>query len=144
MELTKEIINRLPIEDKQFCGIVYEQSDLNKLIQNKYLSSSGNTELKTRLFRILSHLPALQIGLVVSYKGNTSKVAQIALKCVFDEERVEKDKIPLIEEEVNSYFKDIGFKTTNAINYSEMVDLINRLAEDVPQVKEYFQYEELL
>ena len=65
-------------------------SDINKRINSKYLSSSGNTELKTRLFRILKHLPALQIGLVVSYKDNTSKVAQIALKCVFDKERVEK------------------------------------------------------
>ena len=79
---------------------------VNKRINSKYISSSGNTELKTRLFRILKHLPALQIGLVLSYKGDTSKVAQIALKCVFDK-----------------------------------VDLINRLAEDVSQVKDYFQYE---
>ena len=78
---------------------------------------------------------------MVSYKGNTSKVAQIALKCFFDKDRVEKDKIPLIEEEINAYFKDIGFKTIDAINYEEMVDLINRLSEDVPQVKDYFQYE---
>ncbi len=54
-------------------------SDINKRINSKYLSSSGNTELKTRLFRILKYLPALQIGFVVSYKDNTSKVAQIAL-----------------------------------------------------------------
>lgn len=60
-----------------------EVSNVNKLIHSKYLSSSGNTKLKTRLFRILKHLTALQIGLVVSYKGNTSQVAQIALKCVF-------------------------------------------------------------
>ena len=59
-------------------------SNINKLIYSKYISSSGNTKLKTRLFRILKHLTALQIGLVVSYKGNTSQVAQIALKCVFD------------------------------------------------------------
>ena len=61
-----------------------EVSNINKLIHSKYLSSSGNTKLKTRLFRILKHLTALQIDLVVSYKGNTSQVAQIALKCVFD------------------------------------------------------------
>lgn len=61
-----------------------EVSNINKLIHSKYLSSSGNTKLKTHLFRILKHLTALQIGLVVSYKGNTSQVAQIALKCVFD------------------------------------------------------------
>lgn len=61
-----------------------EVSNVNKLIHSKYISSSGNTKLKTRLFRILKHLTALQIGLVVSYKGNTSQVAQIALKCVFD------------------------------------------------------------
>ena len=54
-------------------------SNINKLIHSKYLSSNGNTKLKTRLFRILKHLTALQIGLVVSYKDNTSKVAQIAL-----------------------------------------------------------------
>ena len=65
-------------------------SNINKLIYSKYISSSGNTKLKTRLFRILKYLPALQIGFVVSYKDNTSKVAQIALKCVFDKERVEK------------------------------------------------------
>ena len=64
-------------------------SDINKLIQSKYLSSSDNTDLKTRLFRIVSHLPALQIGLVVSYKANRSKVAQIELKCVFDKDTVE-------------------------------------------------------
>ena len=121
--------------------IVTSRIMVNKRINSKYLSSSGNTELKTRLFRILKHLPALQIGLVVSYKGNTSKVAQIALKCFFDKDRVEKDKIPLIEEEINAYFKDIGFKTIDAINYEEMVDLINRISEDVPQVKNYFQYE---
>lgn len=86
-----------------------EVSNVNKLIHSKYLSSSGNTKLKTRLFRILKHLTALQIGLVVSYKGNTSQVAQIALKCVFDK-----------------------------------VDLNNRLAEDVSQVKNDFQYEKLL
>ena len=86
-------------------------SNVNKLIHSKYLSSSGNTKLKTRLFRILKYLTTLQIGLVLSYKSDTSKVAQIALKCVFDK---------------------------------EMVDLINRLAENVPQVKDYFQYEELL
>ena len=57
-------------------------------------------------------------------------MAQIALKCVFDKERVEKDKIPLIEEEIKAYFKEIGFKTINANNY-----------DDVPQVKDYFQYE---
>ena len=102
-------------------------SDINKRINSKYLSSSGNTELKTRLFRILKHLPALQIGLVVSYKDNTSKVAQIALKCVFDKERVEKDKIPLIEDEIKAYFKEIGFKTINTNNY-----------EDVPQEKIIF------
>ena len=61
-----------------------EVSNVNKLIHSKYISSSGNTKLKTRLFRILKHLTALQIGLVLSYKGNTSQVAQIALKCVFD------------------------------------------------------------
>ena len=83
-----------------------EVSNVNKLIYSKYISSSGNTKLKTRLFRILKHLTALQIGLVVSYKGNTSQVAQIALKCVFDK-----------------------------------VDLKNRLAEDVSQVKNDFQYE---
>lgn len=60
-----------------------EVSNVNKLIHSKYLSSSGNTKLKTRLFRILTHFTALQIGLVLSYKGNTSQVAQIALKCVF-------------------------------------------------------------
>ncbi len=86
-----------------------EVSNINKLIHSKYISSSGNTKLKTRLFRILKHLTALQIGLVVSYKGNTSQVAQIALKCVFDK-----------------------------------VDLKNRLAEDVSQVKNDFQYEKLL
>lgn len=86
-----------------------EVSNVNKLIYSKYISSSGNTKLKTRLFRILKHLTALQIGLVVSYKGNTSQVAQIALKCVFDK-----------------------------------VDLKNRLAEDVSQVKNDFQYEKLL
>ena len=134
----KEIYNlNLMVNNNYLDGV----SDINKLIHSKYLSSTGNTELKTRLFRILKHLPALQIGLVVSYKDNTSKVAQIALKCVFDKERVEKDKIPLIEEEINAYFKDIGFKTIDAINYEEMVDLINRLSEDVPQVKDYFQYE---
>lgn len=133
----KEIYNRnLMVNDNYLEGI----SDINKLIQSKYLSSNGNTELKTRLFRILSHLPALQIGLVVSYKGNTSKVAEIALKCVFDEERVEKDKIPLVENEINSYFKEIGFKTINATTYEEMIDFIERLAEDVPQVKSYFEY----
>ena len=134
----KEVYNRnLMVNDNYLEGI----SDINKLIQSKYLSSSGNTELKTRLFRILSHLPAFQISLVVSYKANTSKVAQIALKCTFDKDRVEKDKIPLIENEINAYFKDIGFKTIDAINYDEMVNLINRLSEDVPQVKDYFQYE---
>ena len=56
-----------------------EVSNVNKLIHSKYLSSSGNTKLKTRLFRILKHLTALQIGFVVSYKSDTSKVAQIAL-----------------------------------------------------------------
>lgn len=83
-----------------------EVSNVNKLIHSKYLSSSGNTKLKTRLFRILTHLTALQIGFVLSYKGDMSQVAQIALKCVFDK-----------------------------------VDLINMLAEDVSQVKDYFQYE---
>ena len=68
-------------------------------------------------------------------------MAQIALKCFFDKDRVEKDKIPLIEEEINAYFKDIGFKTIDAINYEEMVDLINRISKDVPQIKNYFQYE---
>ena len=86
-----------------------EVSNVNKLIHSKYISSSSNTKLKIRLFRILKHLTALQIGLVVSYKGNTSQVAQIALKCVFDK-----------------------------------VDLKNRLAEDVSQVKNDFQYEKLL
>ena len=86
-----------------------EVSNVNKLIHSKYISSSGNTKLKTRLFRILKHLTALQIGLVVSYKGNTSQVAKIALKCVFDK-----------------------------------VDLNNRLAEDISQVKNDFQYEKLL
>ena len=86
-----------------------EVSNVNKLIHSKYISSSGNTKLKTRLFRILKHLTALQIGLVLSYKSDTSKVAQIALKCVFDK-----------------------------------VDLNNRLAEDVSQVKNDFQYEKLL
>ena len=100
---------------------------VNKRINSKYISSSGNTELKTRLFRILKYLPALQIGLAVSYKDNTSKVAQIALKRVFDKERVEKDKIPLIEEEIKAYFKEIGFKTINTNNY-----------EDVPQEKIIF------
>ena len=121
--------------------IVTSRIMVNKRINSKYISSSGNTELKTRLFRILKYLPALQIGLVVSYKDNTSKVAQIALKCIFDKERVEKDKIPLIEEEIKAYFKEIGFKTINANNYEDMFDLINRLSEDVPQVKDYFQYE---
>lgn len=126
----KEIHNRnLMVNNNYLEGI----SDINKLIQSKYPSSNDNTDLKTRLFRIVSHLPALQIGLVVSYKGNTSKVAQIALQCVFDKDRVEK--------EINSYFKDIGFKTTKATNYEEMVDLIERLTEDVPQIKNYFDYE---
>ena len=134
----KEIYNRnLMVNDNYLEGI----SDINKLIQSKYLSSSGSTELKTRLFRILSHLPDLQIGLVVSYKGNTSKVAEIALKCVLDENRIERDKIPLIENEINSYFKDIGFNTINATTYEEMIDFIERLAKDVPQVKSYFDYE---
>ena len=86
-----------------------EVSNINKLIYSKYISSSGNKKLKTRLFRILKHLTALQIGLVLSYKGDMSQVAQIALKCVFDK-----------------------------------VDLKNRLAEDVSQVKNDFQYEKLL
>ena len=134
----KEIYNlNLMVNNNYLDGV----SDINKLIHSKYLSSTGNTELKTRLFHILNHFPALQIGLVVSYKGNTSKVAQIALKCFFDKDRVEKDKIPLIEEEINAYFKDIGFKTIDAINYEEMVDLINRISKDVPQIKNYFQYE---
>lgn len=80
---------------------------VNKRINSKYLSSSGNTELKTRLFRILKHLPALQIGLVVSYKDNTSKVAQIALKCVFDKERVERVDIIGLSKKLNelTFFK---------------------------------------
>ena len=55
----KEVYNRnLMVNDNYLEGI----SDINKLIQSKYLSSSGNTELKTRLFRILSHLPAFLIS----------------------------------------------------------------------------------
>ena len=59
-------------------------------------------------------------------------MAQIALKCFFDKDRVEKDKIQLIEEEIKAYFKEIGFKTINANNYEDMFDLINRLSDDVP------------
>lgn len=133
----KEIYNRNPMVNGNYSEGI---SDINELIQSKYLSSIGNTELKTPSFRILSHLPAIQISLVVSYKGNTSKAAQIVLKCVFDEERIEKDKIPLFENEINPYFKDIGFKTINPTTYEEMTDFTERLAEDVPQIKSYFDY----
>ncbi len=77
--MEREIYNKNLMVNKNYLD---EVSNINKLIYSKYLSSSDNTKLKTRLFRILKHLTTLQIGLVVSYKGNTSQVAQIALKCV--------------------------------------------------------------
>lgn len=127
-------------EDDIDMGMVVSKSPINQALENKFLNRFGTSELKTRLFSVLSHLPDVQMRLVVSCSPDTNKVAEIALKCVFENSTIPKDKIEELNNVVESYFKSIGYEKLTADNYEDMVSLLERIDKDIHIIKNNFKY----
>lgn len=114
------------------------RSDLNVRINNTYYGKYGTSELKQVLLKEIPILPEMEI--VLECIEFNKQVERLELTYAYPDttREIEKDIDKKINEIVSKYFKQKGFPKLNATTQEEMIELIDRIAQDVPYIKECF------
>ncbi len=137
--MEKKVLSYMPVNNIDYGGWI-EESDINKLIRNTYMSYSGGSELTARLLKVSPCLPSVGMALFATQTWGSSVVEKLELKLCLDESRLSAEKVGKMKEVVKEYFQEIGFNDLVATDYESMRILLARLEEDVPQVRFYFDF----
>ena len=137
-------------EDMNWGGDDYDVISLNpisKALTDCYLPLWSLSSLKALLLKRLGTVKRMYLHLRVDCEKDSSVVKSIFLKCallddverMYDDNKVDWDRI---QKCLMEYFQSIGYKNIQCTGDEDIVNFVQRLEQDVPLAKVYFEIDE--
>ena len=142
-----KVLLKKSTEDMNWGGEDYDVLTLNpisKALTDCYLPQWSPSQLKTMLLKRLGTVKQMYLSLKVTCEDNSYVIKSITLQCgllddmerMYDDNKVDWLKI---RECMTEYFQSIGYAKIECTDDEDIVNLVKRLEQDVPLVKEYFK-----
>ena len=142
-----KVLLKKSTEDMNWGGDDYDIISLNpisKALTDCYLPLWSPSPLKTLLLKRLGTLKRMYLHLRVDCEKDSSVVKSIFLKCallddverMYDDNKVDWDRI---QKCLMEYFQSIGYKNMQCTGDEDIVNFVQRLEQDVPLTKAYFE-----
>ena len=142
-----KVLLKKSTEDMNWGGDDYDIISLNpisKALTDCYLPLWSLSPLKTLLLKRLGTLKRMYLHLRVDCEKDSSVVKSIFLKCallddvelMYDDNKVDWDSI---QKCLMEYFQSIGYKNMQCTGDEDIVNFVQRLEQDVPLTKAYFE-----
>lgn len=145
-----KVILKKSVEDDFWGGDDYDIVTLNpmsKALTDCYLPQWSLSPLKALLLKRLGTVKRMYLYLRVDCEKDSSVVKSIFLKCallddverMYDDNKVDWDRI---QKCLMEYFQSIGYKNMQCTGDEDIVNFVQRLEQDVPLAKVYFEIDE--
>ena len=142
-----KVLLKKSTEDMNWGGDDYDIISLNpisKALTDCYLPLWSPSSLKALLLKRLGTLKRMYLHLRVDCEKDSSVVKSISLKCallddverMYDDNKVDWDRI---QKCLMEYFQSIGYKNMQCTGDEDIVNFVQRLEQDVPLTKAYFE-----
>jgi len=142
-----KVLLKKSTEDMNWGGDDYDIISLNpisKALTDCYLPLWSLSSLKALLLKRLGTLKRMYLHLRVDCEKDSSVVKSIFLKCallddverMYDDNKVDWDRI---QKCLMEYFQSIGYKNMQCTGDEDIVNFVQRLEQDVPLTKAYFE-----
>ena len=143
-----KVLLKKSTQDMNWGGDDYDIISLNpisKALTDCYLWSLS--PLKALLLKRLGTVKRMYLYLRVDCEKDSSVVKSIFLKCallddverMYDDNKVDWDRI---QKCLMEYFQSIGYKNMQCTGDEDIVNFVQRLEQDVPLAKVYFEIDE--
>lgn len=141
-----KVLLKKSTEDMNWGGDDYDIISLNpisKALTDCYLPLWSLSSLKALLLKRLGTVKRMYLHLRVDCEKDSSVVKSIFLKCallddverMYDDNKVDWDRI---QKCLMEYFQSIGYKNMQCTGDEDIVNFVQRLEQDVPLTKAYF------
>lgn len=141
-----KVLLKKSTEDMNWGGDDYDIISLNpisKALTDCYLPLWSLSSLKALLLKRLGTVKRMYLHLRVDCEKDSSFVKSIFLKCallddverMYDDNKVDWDRI---QKCLMEYFQSIGYKNMQCTGDEDIVNFVQRLEQDVPLTKAYF------
>ena len=145
-----KVLLKKSAEDMNWGGDDYDIISLNpisKALTDCYLPQWSLSPLKALLLKRLGTVKRMYLYLRVDCEKDSSVVKSIFLKCallddverMYDDNKVDWDRI---QKCLMEYFQSIGYKNMQCTSDEDIVNFVQRLEQDVPLAKVYFEIDE--
>lgn len=142
-----KVLLKKSTEDMNWGGDDYDIISLNpisKALTDCYLPLWSLSSLKALLLKRLGTVKRMYLHLRVDCEKDSSVVKSIFLKCallddverMYDDSKVDWDRI---QKCLMEYFQSIGYKNMQCTGDEDIVNFVQRLEQDVPLTKAYFE-----
>lgn len=142
-----KVLLKKSTEDMNWGGDDYDIISLNpisKALTDCYLPLWSLSSLKALLLKRLGTVKRMYLHLRVDCEKDSSVVKSIFLKCallddverMYDDNKVDWDRI---QKCLMEYFQSIGYKNMQCTSDEDIVNFVQRLEQDVPLTKAYFE-----
>lgn len=142
-----KVLLKKSTEDMNWGGDDYDIISLNpisKALTDCYLPLWSLSPLKALLLKRLGTVKRMYLHLRVDCEKDSSVVKSIFLKCallddverMYDDNKVDWDRI---QKCLMEYFQSIGYKNMQCAGDEDIVNFVQRLEQDVPLTKAYFE-----
>lgn len=142
-----KVLLKKSTEDMNWGGDDYDIISLNpisKALTDRYLPLWSLSPLKALLLKRLGTVKRMYLHLRVDCEKDSSVVKSIFLKCallddverMYDDNKVDWDRI---QKCLMEYFQSIGYKNMQCTGDEDIVNFVQRLEQDVPLTKAYFE-----
>lgn len=142
-----KVLLKKSTEDMNWGGDDYDIISLNpisKALTDCYLPLWSLSSLKALLLKRLGTVKRMYLHLRVDCEKDSSVVKSIFLKCalfddverMYDDNKVDWDRI---QKCLMEYFQSIGYKNMQCTGDEDIVNFVQRLEQDVPLTKAYFE-----
>ena len=145
-----KVLLKKSTEDMNWGGDDYDVITLNpisKALTDCYLPQWSLSPLKALLLKRLGTVKRMYLHLRVDCEKDSSVVKSIFLKCallddverMYDDNKVDWDRI---QKCLMEYFQSIDYKNMQCTGDEDIVNFVQRLEQDVPLAKVYFEIDE--
>lgn len=142
-----KVLLKKSTEDMNWGGDDYDIISLNpisKALTDCYLPLWSLSPLEALLLKRLGTVKRMYLHLRVDCEKDSSVVKSIFLKCallddverMYDDNKVDWDRI---QKCLMEYFQSIGYKNMQCTGDEDIVNFVQRLEQDVPLTKAYFE-----
>ena len=142
-----KVLLKKSTKDMNWGGDDYDVITLNpisKALTECYLPQWSSSPLKAMLLKRLGTIKQMYLYLRVDCEKGSPVVKSIALTCnllddverMYDDKNIDWNKI---QECLTEYFQSIGYKNLLCTNDEDIVNFVQRLEQDVPLAKDYFE-----